>query len=417
MPPYSSNRSRFRAKRIKFFTSFAIVLSLLAICVINPDGAQARSKRYRRTSYAPSYTSARSSLQNTNKKLQQVKAKVEHLKKKEAETSFILAVLQKRIENTSVKLADTQYRYEQTQRQIKVTDVKLREAETDLKKQIDATVSTVKRLYKYRYFDYLLFLFNSDDISTFLRRSVYFNYIIRQDNDTINEIKKKKEEIHDLKEDFKEKQVKIENISKKIAVQKTIYEDQNQEQEEYLQQIQTDRKVYEREQSALESESNRIAAMLRSLAQQRRRQVASKGSSYTFKGPAFSGGRMGWPSASNVLTSYFGYRVHPIFHTRKLHSGIDIGASYGMPIYAAADGVVVEAGWTGGYGKAVIIDHGNGIATLYGHSSAIYVSPGQPVKRGQLIAATGATGFATGPHLHFEVRVNGTPVDPLAYLR
>jgi murein DD-endopeptidase MepM/ murein hydrolase activator NlpD len=95
---------------------------------------------------------------------------------------------------------------------------------------------------------------------------------------------------------------------------------------------------------------------------------------------------------------------------------VDFGAGYGEPIRAAADGTVVEAGWLGGYGNATVIDHGKGMATLYGHQSKILVSQGQSVKRGQVIGLVGATGFATGPHLHFEVRIDGTPVDPLPYL-
>jgi murein DD-endopeptidase MepM/ murein hydrolase activator NlpD len=99
-----------------------------------------------------------------------------------------------------------------------------------------------------------------------------------------------------------------------------------------------------------------------------------------------------------------------------MHNGIDFGASAGTPIRAAADGVVVSAGPLGGYGNATVIDHGNGLATMYAHQSQIIVSAGQHVSRGQVIGYVGSTGFSTGPHLHFEVRVQGTPVDPMQYL-
>jgi murein DD-endopeptidase MepM/ murein hydrolase activator NlpD len=115
-------------------------------------------------------------------------------------------------------------------------------------------------------------------------------------------------------------------------------------------------------------------------------------------------------------TSSFGWRTHPIFGTRKLHTGMDFGAPAGTPIYAASDGVVVSAGTRGGYGNATVIDHGGGVATLYAHQSRLGVRPGQRVARGELIGWVGSTGFSTGPHLHFEVRVNGTPVDPAGYL-
>lgn len=116
------------------------------------------------------------------------------------------------------------------------------------------------------------------------------------------------------------------------------------------------------------------------------------------------------------VTSGFGTRYHPVLHTYRTHTGVDFHAGYGEPIHAAAAGRVVWAGPRGGYGNAVVIDHGGQFATLYGHSSALYVNVGDHVDAGETIAAVGATGMATGPHLHFEVRILGQPVDPMDYL-
>jgi murein DD-endopeptidase MepM/ murein hydrolase activator NlpD len=120
------------------------------------------------------------------------------------------------------------------------------------------------------------------------------------------------------------------------------------------------------------------------------------------------------------ITSPFGWRVHPIFHSRIFHSGIDIAGPYGGAIHAANSGRVIYAGWQGGYGKVVIIDHGrvNGrpTTTLYGHMSSINVGTGQSVSRGQTIGREGSTGYSTGPHCHFEVRINGVPQNPLRFI-
>lgn len=122
-----------------------------------------------------------------------------------------------------------------------------------------------------------------------------------------------------------------------------------------------------------------------------------------------------WPTAGGI-GSYFGYRVHPILGYSRLHGGLDIGGANGQPIWAAKEGAVIMAGWNGGYGNTIVIDHGNGYATLYGHQSSLQVSVGDYVETGQHIGNVGSTGLSTGPHLHFEVRLNGTVTDPLPFL-
>ena len=151
--------------------------------------------------------------------------------------------------------------------------------------------------------------------------------------------------------------------------------------------------------AAYEAESARLAEELA----QSRWQAAAPG----------PGGLL-WPTEGRAGSGY-GYRTHPIFGTRRLHTGVDISAPTGQAIVAAAAGQVVSAGWRGGYGQAVVIDHGGGLATLYAHQSRLLVTAGQVVEAGQQIGEVGTTGQSTGPHLHFEVRENGTPRDPMAW--
>jgi murein DD-endopeptidase MepM/ murein hydrolase activator NlpD len=173
-------------------------------------------------------------------------------------------------------------------------------------------------------------------------------------------------------------------------------------EETLLASLRGQRSAYERRIRDQQRESDAIADLLR-----------RRGSG----GATISGhGSLSSPLANPVITSTYGYRVHPIFGDRRLHTGIDLRAASGTPIKAAAPGEVVFAGWRGGYGNCTIIDHGGGVATLYAHQSALKVAQGDEVSRGQVIGAAGATGNATGPHLHFEVRVNGVPVDPMPYL-
>jgi murein DD-endopeptidase MepM/ murein hydrolase activator NlpD len=166
--------------------------------------------------------------------------------------------------------------------------------------------------------------------------------------------------------------------------------------------IQTDEQDYLDEVAALEKSSAALAVQIRSAQGSPSAPAASVSSAPSARGFI-------WP-VSGPVTSGFGWRWG------RMHEGIDIAVPTGTPVAAAASGTVIYAGWMGGYGNIVVIDHGGGISTAYGHNSSLACGVGQPVSQGQVIAYSGSTGHSTGPHVHFEVRVNGTPVDPLGYL-
>jgi len=162
--------------------------------------------------------------------------------------------------------------------------------------------------------------------------------------------------------------------------------------------VRTDIAVLKRQESQLVAESQQITGVI-------------NGSS----GGGVGTGDMMRP-VNGPVTSPYGWRMHPILHYLKLHTGVDFGVGYGAPIHAADSGVVIYATWMGGYGNVIIIDHGRGITTLYAHQSSLGVGNGARVSRGQTVGYVGSTGFSTGPHLHFEVRVSGNPVDPMGYI-
>lgn len=170
--------------------------------------------------------------------------------------------------------------------------------------------------------------------------------------------------------------------------------------------------------TALLSESKqnvaRLTAVARAEEDESARIAAQLGGGGSSKGSGRYPGSMAWPTPGYTrVTSPFGWRMHPVLHVKKFHSGVDIGAPSGAKIVAAGDGTVISAGYNSGYGNMTMIDHGNGLVSVYGHQSRISVSKGQHVTKGQTIGAVGSTGMSTGPHLHFEIRVNGDPRDPL----
>lgn len=262
---------------------------------------------------------------------------------------------------------------------------------------------------------YLEMLLASEDFRDFVSRVTFFRRVMDHDRSRLSAIQRlssllelNRSEAIQRKDEFTAQKTAIEVEKAKIASlqaslrasrQKVLDEIANRKT--LLSKVNADKAGYLRQMALLEAESRSIAALLRSI---------QKGQVYQ----AGSGKQLAWPTTGSV-SSYFGYRTHPIFGDRRFHAGIDISAPAGQSVIAAESGKVVLAGYKGGYGLVVIIDHGNALATLYAHLQAVNVATGATVGRASRVGSVGCSGYCTGPHLHFETRINGEPRDPMQF--
>ena len=223
------------------------------------------------------------------------------------------------------------------------------------------------------------------------------------------------DEVKAVKESLENEKIKLENSKIESETKRNELKDLKSEKESKVSKLSAEQKSIQSQIDEYDREMEKIAAAERAAAAQQ--QVSSRSSSSS--GSSASPGRLLWPvPSSHYISSPYGYRVHPIYGTSRFHSGTDIAASSGNDILAAESGRVILAsyGYNGGYGNYIIIDHGNGLTTRYAHCSTLYVSVGTNVSRGQRIAAVGSTGASTGPHCHFEVRINGSTQNPMNYV-
>ena len=301
---------------------------------------------------------------------------------------------------------------------ITLNERQLAEAQKRLEGREAVFYKRVRDIYINGRLSYLDVVIGSKDFSDFANRLEVLKRIIDSDINLISEIKKERAQIEAHKKKLEEDRAKLVELEKAALAKQAEIEQKKSERNVVLQKAQNDRAVAMQAIEELNASSAQISAMLkerqaaRAAAAAAAAQSAGQGSSYTW---VQGTGQLGWP-VSGEITSPYGYRVHPIWGTTIYHSGIDIGVDEGTPVHAADSGVIVWSGWMGGYGYAVVIDHGNGLSTLYGHNSELAVDEGQSVSKGQVVAYAGSTGNSTGPHVHFEVRENGDPVDPMGYL-
>ena len=343
---------------------------------------------------------------------------LEELQQKAAEQQEITNEAQQRVDNISEQLRILQADVDEataaynevsdqlTKVKAEIDDntVLLEETERDLAKRNVKLSKRVRDIYINGQISYIDVLFGAKDFSDFLTRMDILKRIIKHDYDLIMKVKADRQVVMDTRAKLEQDKADVEVLVTNAEEKQAVMLEKKREQQALLDKAQYDKEVSEQAYEEIMAASQEITNMIR------RSQMSSSGyASVT------GSGAMIWP-LDGPITSEFGWRTHPIFGTQRYHSGLDIGGDYGLPIVAAASGTVIHSGWISGYGYTVIIDHGGGITTLYGHNSSLSVDVGDVVSQGQTIALCGSTGNSTGPHCHFEVRENGEPVSPYGYL-
>lgn len=350
---------------------------------------------------------------------------VQEQKKNEAEAIIgsvfeRLRVIQEQLDAATKEYKDIADQLAQTQAQIDKTRARLAEEQAKLEARQDVFRKRIRDIYMHGQLNYLDVVLGAKDFNDFANRVELLRRIIAADMELITSIREQRDQIElmqqELEGELSRQQVLMDEAEKK----KAEIEERKSEQQAILYQAENDKATAEQAYRELEDASASIGEMLRQRAAERAAAAAAAAQGggddggYSYQ-PVSGSGVFIWP-VNGVITSEYGYRTHPIFGSTIYHSGMDIGVDYGTPVCAADSGVVVEADWISGYGYTVIIDHGNGLSSLYGHNESLNVSAGQSVSQGQVIAYAGSTGNSTGPHVHFEVRQNGDTVDPAAYL-
>ena len=380
---------------------------LLAAAVWSGPGALAPP-----SAHALTLSQLRALIQQARVKKQGLDSKIAKLDARLDVISERLTTLNGRIASVSAALDKQQAEYERLQTRLAAKKRELALAAQRLRWQEQIFARRVVQTYKAGDVDYLSMLLNAGSYEDMLTRVRFIRDLVDSDNTLVGSLAEARDAValakrqaavetrraKGLRDQLKHKNdqlvaLKSEQLSVAAATRQA-----RREKTTALARVERDIRTWEAPAAQLARESAALAGVIRGQ-----------------QGDGKFSGALAWPVAGPI-TSPFGWRVHPIFHVRKLHTGIDIGAGYGVPIHAADGGRVIYATWMSGYGNTVVIDHGGGISTLYAHQSSFAVGGGL-VSKGQVIGYVGSTGYSTGPPLHFEVRVNGNPVDPLGYLR
>ncbi len=348
------------------------------------------------------------SLSTIKNEIKEKQAELESGQEKEKSLSAQVNSLEEKINELQVSIS-------QNENKLQELKADLEKAQKKVDTQNEDLSARLRNMYKNGSIGFVDVLMESGSFTEFLTNLDMVERIYEGDQEVLDELQKaydeidaKKKKVETLQAELKDSKEVAETEMKTVETQKAKIAASNEETEKML--------------DDLNDEADAITAKIKAEEEARKAAAAnssggsgSSGGSSGSSSSGSSGGKLSWP-CSGTITSEQGWRIHPIFGYMKYHSGMDIGVAYGTPIKAAASGTVIMASWYGGYGYCVIIDHGNGLSTLYGHNSSLHVSYGQKVSRGQTIASAGSTGNSTGPHCHFEVRVNGNVTNPRNYL-
>ncbi|MHB8073593.1 murein hydrolase activator EnvC family protein [Desulfosporosinus fructosivorans] len=316
-----------------------------------------------------------------------------------------MAELETKIAAAQKLLSQTKEAYSQAQKQVLAAQEELELKQKELEARRVALGKRAKVIYESGQVNYMELLFQSADLGDLITRMEYFNKLVSNDRQLLLDIQTQKEQITKKTHELQGKRDQAAQLKTKAASVSADLDQSKTQQSIALNQNQKDQQAAFDNIARLEAEANAWNEKIRKLQAAQAARVGGVSGSITT-----------WPAPGYYeISSPFGWRIHPITKKRSLHTGTDIVAPSGTKITAAGTGVVIMAGWNTAYGNMIIIDHGKGLSTLYGHASSLAVKEGQSVEANDVIGYVGSTGWSTGAHLHFEVREAGNPTDPLRY--
>lgn len=368
--------------------------------------------------YAQTIDQKKGDLQEVKDEISGREKELSENKSKKDELLAELKIINQELDKAGKELEVINKNIKTTEEEIAVKEVELAEAEEQLAEQDDLVKTRIRTIYENGTVSYVEVLFTSSSFSEFLTRFNFLKTILDQDVQLLKHVQSERDRVELHKKQLEDKRSDLQVLKREQIIVRDQIERQSREKSRLVAAVQTEIEAQEKAIRELEAESKKIEQIIKKLQeeQNRKRRLAV-------------GGKLHWPVPDwTRITSGYGYRIDPVTRkARSFHGGIDIGIPRNMwpgtgnPAYilAAEGGTVIFAGISGslsyGYGRLVIIDHGGGLATVYGHCNSILVSEGQEVTRGQRIAVVGTTGSSTGPHLHFEVREGGNRVNPKNY--
>lgn len=368
------------------FVTLLVIVSLLFSCF---------------AASAKSINDVMDELKSAEKDLQDVKNKLQDNTKKQKATASQLKELTSQLDSTEKKINSLEGNIVSINESIIIKEKDLASANQNLNDREQVLSARVRSAYKYSSFNYISILFNATSLADFLSRFTMFKRLITVDKELIEGIKEQKDYLEVETANLKEEQQILQLQMQTVEHRKNEYQTRSTQRAALLKELESDADEYEKALKELEKASQELTEMLKKLAES---EIQGTGD-------------MTWPAPGySRITSSYGNRIHPITRKNSFHTGIDIGIPHGRPIVAADSGTVIYSGSYGAYGIVAIIDHGNGVSTLYAHASRVLVKKGDGVAKGQEIAKCGTTGYSTGPHLHFEVRIAGEHVDPRKYV-